>query len=175
MLEYDLGLEVLIALRQIMRAVDLHSKKLEKDYKLTGPQLIVLSQTVKQDDIPIGKLAERVSLSNATITGIVDRLEKRGLVQRIRGTNDRRQVLITATSEGIRVMKAAPSPLQEQFLNRFKKLSANEQKTILRALEEVATMMKAEHLDVAPVLFGQSLSDGRLDNKQGGVDDGNGK
>jgi DNA-binding MarR family transcriptional regulator len=165
MSENDLSSDVLIALRQIMRAVDLHSKRLERNYKLTGPQLIVLSQITKNDNIPIGKLADLVSLSNATVTGIVDRLEKRGLVTRIRSTNDRRQVLIKATDNGIHIFKSAPSPLQEQFLNKFNELNVNDQQAILSALEEVATMMKAEHLEVAPVLSGQPLPDNEQNAK----------
>jgi DNA-binding MarR family transcriptional regulator len=155
----DMSLSVLVALRKIMRAVNLHSKKIEKTYQLTTPQLIVLTEIINQSDSPIGVLAKHVRLSNATITGIVDRLEKRGLIERVRSLGDRRQVLIKATNKGIETLKNAPSPLQEQFLNRFNKLDASEQKSILESLEKIATMMKAEHLDVAPMLSEQSLSD----------------
>jgi len=165
MVDNDLSSNVLIALRQIMRAVELHSKKLEKNYNLTGPQLILLNQIVKHDGIPMSALAINMSLSNATITGIVDRLEKRGLVERTRGSSDRRQILIKATEIGIETLNSAPSPLQEQFVKRFKELGENGQKTILAALEQIATMMKAEHLEVAPVLSARPLQDDELNNK----------
>lgn len=165
MSDIDLTSNVLIALRRIMRAVDLHSKKTEKEYKLTSPQLILLNQIVKRDEIPIGILAKNVSLSNATITGIVDRLESRGLVKRIRSSNDRRQVLIKTTDQGIEILKSAPSLLQEQFIKRFEELKSTEQEAILAALEKVATMMQAEHLEVAPVLSGQSLQDNLGESK----------
>ena len=165
MVDNDLSSNVLIALRQIMRAVELHSKKLEKNYNLTGPQLILLNQIVKHDGIPMSTLAINMSLSSATITGIVDRLEKRGLVERTRGSSDRRQILIKATEIGIETLNSAPSPLQEQFVKRFEELGADGQKTILNALEQVATMMKAEHLEVAPVLSAQPLQDDGLNNK----------
>ena len=148
---------VIVALRQIMRAVDMHSKKLERDYHLTGPQLIVLNEIIRSDQIPIGCLAKTVHLSNATITGIVDRLEKRGLVKRIRSTNDRRQVLIRTTEKGRDTLKDAPPPLQEQFMNRFEGLPSEEQNAILHSLEQTAAMMNAEDLDVGPILSGQPL------------------
>ena len=163
---------VLIALRQIMRAVDLHSKKLEKQHNLTSPQLILLNHIVQTDGIPIGTLARNVSLSNATITGIVDRLEKRGLVERIRSSEDRRQVLIKTTSEGSDTLKNAPSPLQEDFVNKFNFLDTDEQRGILEALEKVAAMMKAERLEVAPVLSGQPLPENG-NHKKGHVDNAN--
>jgi len=150
---------VLVALRQIMRAVDIHSKKLERDYRLTGPQLIVLHEIIKNDKMPIGCLAKTANLSNATITGIVDRLEKKGLVKRIRGSNDRRQILIQATETGTDTLKNAPPSLQKQFMKRFDRLPSEEQKAILRALEHTATMMNAEDLDVGPILSGQPLTE----------------
>ena len=165
----DLTSEVLITLRRIMRAVDIHSKKLEKRYSLTGPQLILLNHIVQYDEIPIGTLARDVNLSNATITGIVDRLEKRGLVERIRSSHDRRQVLIKTTEVGLKTQKSAPSPLQEDFVNKFSKLDSDEQENILAALEKVAAMMKAEHLEVAPVLSGQSLQDNGNNHKKGSM------
>ncbi|MBD3168018.1 MAG: MarR family transcriptional regulator [candidate division Zixibacteria bacterium] len=149
--------KVLRVLRQIMRAVDLHSKKLEKEYNLTGPQLIVLHEIVRNQEIPIGILAQKVSLSNATLTGIIDRLENRGLVNRVRNIEDRRKVLIKSTKTGEKTLKNAPSPLQEEFRRQFEKLRIFKQKEILASLEMVASMMSAESLDVAPMLTGQSL------------------
>ena len=64
--------KILIALRRIMRAVDLHSKNLERTFNLTGPQLILLREIEKIGDTPIGVLAQRINLSNATVTGIVE-------------------------------------------------------------------------------------------------------
>ena len=159
MQDNELSSKVLIALRRIMRAVDLHSKKLEKDYKLTGPQLLILTEIVKTDAITIGELATSVSLSNATITGIIDRLEKHGLARRIRGLNDRRQIFIEVTESCREILASAPPPLQEQFIERFEKLALGERKKILDSLEKVAAMMNVRHLEVAPMLSGQSLKD----------------
>jgi DNA-binding MarR family transcriptional regulator len=142
-----------------MRAVDIHSKKLERNYRLTGPQLIVLNEIIKNNQMPIGRLAKTVNLSNATITGIVDRLEKRGLLKRIRSADDRRQVLIQATETGQSTFRSAPPPLQEQFITRFGGLPLKEQNAILHALERTAAMMNAEDLDVGPILSGQPLTD----------------
>lgn len=160
MQDNELNLKVLVALRRIMRAVDLHSKKLEREYRLTGPQLIILHEIIKTESITIGGLAKAVNLSNATITGIIDRLEKRGLVVRIRSSDDRRQVLIKTTAAGTKTLKSAPSPLQEEFVNRFNNLNSNDQESVLAALERVAEMMNAEHLEVAPMLSAQSLPEG---------------
>lgn len=58
--------EVLISLRKIIRAIDLHSKKLAKEFGLTGPQLLILMEINKYEGITLSKIAKNVNLSNAT-------------------------------------------------------------------------------------------------------------
>jgi len=162
----EISSKVLIALRRIMRAVDLYSKNLEKNYGLTSPQLIVLREINGSNGAPIGALAKMANLSNATLTGIVDRLEKRNLVERTRSLNDRRQVFVKVTSSGKDILKNAPPLLQDRFIKEFRNLNHGEQQLILKSLEKVASMMDAEQIDVAPMLSGQSLTE-ESENKSG--------
>ncbi|MGD9390603.1 MAG: MarR family transcriptional regulator, partial [Thioalkalispiraceae bacterium] len=71
--------QVLISLRQIIRAIDLNSKRLERESGLTGPQLLVMQLIGSAGEITAGVLAREVSLSQATVTSILDRLERKGL------------------------------------------------------------------------------------------------
>jgi DNA-binding MarR family transcriptional regulator len=151
--------KILIALRRIMRAVDLHSKNLERTFNLTGPQLILLREIEKIGDTPIGVLAQRINLSNATVTGIVDRMEKRRLVERVRGSSDRRQVIIRVTDRGKDILRDSPPLLQDRFIEELAGLAKDRQLTILESLEQVAAMMQAGHLDVAPMLSGGPIAD----------------
>jgi DNA-binding MarR family transcriptional regulator len=97
-------------------------------------------------------LAKRVSLSQATITDIVKRLESRDCIKRIRGVNDRRKVELEITTEGNKLIETAPSLLQEKFTQRFNQLADWEQTLLLSSLQRVACLMDAESLDAAPVL-----------------------
>lgn len=75
--------EVLVALRQIIRAIDLHSKKLNKDAGLTGPQLILMRSIHDLgEQVTIRELAVHTNMSQGTATTILDRLERNGYVQR---------------------------------------------------------------------------------------------
>jgi DNA-binding MarR family transcriptional regulator/GNAT superfamily N-acetyltransferase len=143
-----------------MRAVDVHSKKLVQEYQLTGPQLMILREIMHRKKVTIGELAKHVSLSNATVTGIVDRLERRGLVRRSRGDRDRRKVLVTATRAAEEIMASAPPLLQERFIEALNRLETWERAQMLSALDKIARMMNAENLDVGPVLFGEPLTEG---------------
>lgn len=149
--------QMLIALRRVMRAVDLHSRKLMQSHGLTGPQALVLQETVKGAGISAGELANRVSLSQATVTDILTRLEQRGLLSRQRSCEDRRKVLIQPTAAGREVIATAPPLLQETFVRRFADLRPWEQMLLLSSLQRIAELMDAEGLDAAPLLSSGSL------------------
>ncbi len=100
----------------------------------------------------ISALSDEVSLSQATVTSIIDRLESRGLVQRKRSDVDKRVVHAVLTPDGERVLESAPTPLQEQFSARFTDLEDWEQTLIITALQRVASLMNAQEIDASPVL-----------------------
>jgi len=143
---------VIAALRRIVRAIDLHSRHLVERFSVTGPQLIALQELARLGRVPVGVLARKVHVSHPTMTGIVDRLEKHGLVRRTRDTEDRRRMTITPTAEGLALLDTAPSPLQDRFRSEFAKLEEWEQTHMLATLQRIATMMDVEELDAAPVL-----------------------
>ena len=144
--------EVLIALRRVIRATDLHSKHLAKTTGLTAPQILLLQTIRDKGQVTIGELAQDVSLSQATVTTILDRLEKRGLVYRQRSETDKRKVHAYLTDDAVETLKNAPIPLQEQFTQQFNELQDWEQTMIISALKRVAQMMDAQHIDASPVL-----------------------
>lgn len=144
--------EVLIALRRVIRATDLHSKYLAKTTGLTAPQILLLNAIRDKGQLTIGELASDISLSQATVTTILDRLEKRQLVYRERSTTDKRKVHACLTDDGFEVLKQAPIPLQDQFTKQFGDLREWEQTMIISALQRVAQMMDAQHIDASPFL-----------------------
>ncbi|MEW5250093.1 MarR family winged helix-turn-helix transcriptional regulator [Microbulbifer discodermiae] len=144
--------QVLVALRRVIRATDLHSKYLARTSGLTAPQVLLLQAIRDRGEVTIGELANEVSLSQATVTNILDRLEKRGLVFRQRSKEDRRKVHAHLTDQGQEILRDAPIPLQEQFTRQFSDLKDWEQSMIISSLQRVAQMMDAQHIDASPVL-----------------------
>lgn len=144
--------DVLVALRRVIRATDLHSKHLAKTTGLTAPQILLLQAIRNKGEVTIGGLAHEVSLSQATVTSILDRLEKRNLVYRVRSSEDKRKVHAYLTEEATEVLKEAPIPLQDHFARQFSDLQEWEQTMIISSLQRVAQMMDAQHLDASPVL-----------------------
>lgn len=143
---------VLITLRRIIRAADLHSKHLVKTAGITSPQLLLMQAIREQGDVTIGELAKGINLSQATVTTILDRLERRELVYRLRSQQDKRKVNAYLTELGRDMLDNAPTPLQAHFIERFRSLPDWEQNMILSSLQRVAHMMDAEHIDASPFL-----------------------
>ena len=150
--EQEVHEDLLVALRRIIRATDLHSKRVSRESGLTIPQIVVLKSVRDLGEVTTSAISRQVSLSQATVTLILDRLEERGLVERYRSTRDRRIVHSRLTQEGRLALRKAPALLHERFLREFADLSDRRQREIVKALQKVADMMGASGLDAAPLL-----------------------
>lgn len=144
--------DVLIELRKIIRATDLQSKRVVKACGLTIPQVMVLRAINNLGDVTVKRISDDVSLSQATVSTIMNRLEERQLVERLRSHTDRRIVNARLTPAGEKIFHTVPTLLHESFINRFENLTKAEQLHILAALRQVSGMMDAEALDAAPLL-----------------------
>ena len=150
--------QILIALRRIVRAIDQHSRRLAQDFGLTGPQLVMLRELVRSGEMHVAELAENISLSHATVTDILNRLEKRGLVSRKRSLTDRRRIMVTATRRATALISQSPPLLQETFSHQLAKLQDWELTQTLSVLQRVALMMGASQVDASPLLATGSVT-----------------
>ncbi len=148
---------IMAAIRRIIRAVDLHSRQLFEKHGLTGPQLAALREAARHGNVTVAPLARALHISQPTLTGILDRLERRGLVTRTRDGVDRRTVRISVTHAGHELLASTPHPLQERFRQELTRLHDWEQTQTLSTLQRIAEMMEAESLDASPLLTSGAL------------------
>jgi len=144
--------DVLRSLRRITRAIDQHSRHLATTFGLTVPQLVCLRVIGEQGPLSPSRLAREVALSQATITGIVDRLVARQLVERSRISADRRLVTVVIIAAGTALVLQAPSPLQERFVSRLAKLPNDERMVIHDTLQKIVRLMGGDEIEAAPML-----------------------
>ena len=152
----DQAHDVLIAIRRIVRRISEHSKYLSRAVGLTVPQLLCLKAIGEMEEdhseLTVAMVGERVQLSPATVSRIVDRLTRAELVVRERRSADRRKVCLSMTPAGMERFQTLPTPLQEQFVTKFAALSAQEQDQLQQALERIGELMDATDLEAAPML-----------------------
>ncbi|GAA5135230.1 MarR family winged helix-turn-helix transcriptional regulator [Thalassotalea piscium] len=144
--------ELLVSIRKVIRAIDLHSKQLNKSSGLTGPQLLIMKEISQVSGVMASQIAKNINVSAATVTNILDRLEKRNLIHRVRSLEDKRRVGLYLSDEGKECLVGAPQPLQEHFIDKFCSLKDWEQSLLLSSMQRIATMMDANELDASPVL-----------------------
>lgn len=145
-MEHNLTAEeqIIVALRRITRAADIHSHFLQRDFGITGPQLSTLRVVHRLQPVSTGALARAACIGYATLTGILDRLEDNGCVTRTRDANDRRSVILKMTKAGERVLSSAPSLLQTRLREELTRMSERERTNILNTLLRIATLMESE-------------------------------
>jgi len=147
--DYD---EILVALRRITRAIDLQSKRLQKTSGLTTSQLLVLQVIEDLGNPTPSSISREVVLSQATVTSLIDRLERNGMVSRFKSDSDKRAVHIRLTPLAVEKLKDAPEPLQAGFLREYRKLPEYQKHLLIGSLQQIATMMDAEEIDASPIL-----------------------
>lgn len=142
----------LIALRRIVRSTELFAKEVRQITGVTPTQFRVLQIIAEQGFATAKAISTRMRVSQGTVTSLVDKLVRDGLVVRKKSALDRRQTDILLTEAGRVVLVDAPDPLQQRFVRKFAAMEDWEQAMLVASLERVATMLDAEDMDASPVL-----------------------
>ena len=135
-------------LRRVFQVVHAQSKKAERETGLTGPQLWAIKVIADAGPIRVSDLAARMYLHPATTVGILDRLEKKGLVMRVRSQKDRRSVETTLTETGREVVARAPEVAQGLLVAGLERLSERRLKTLDNGLAQMVTLLGAQEIPV---------------------------
>lgn len=113
------------------------TKQAAREVGLTGPQLTVIKLLDTFGDLSLSSLSERIRAQNSTVTGIIDRMEREGLVLRERSTSDRRVVYIRLTEKGRRVSSDIEVEPMEIFRQVLATLSRDDTRDLLRILSKL--------------------------------------
>jgi DNA-binding MarR family transcriptional regulator len=142
----DVVSEIIDNLRRVFQVVNEQSKKAEKETGLTGPQLWAIKTIAQEAPIMVSEVARSMYLHPATVVGILDRLEKQGLVARIRSTEDRRVVRVELTGQGRALVRKAPEVAQGLLVAGLEKLGTDKLKNIAQALDQMTGILGAQNI-----------------------------
>jgi MarR family transcriptional regulator, organic hydroperoxide resistance regulator len=131
-------------LRRIVKALHSFSQDVYRQYGLTGPQLWALKTLQREGRLSAGQLARALAVHQSSLSILIDRLEKRGLVARVRSRGDGRFVLIEMTKRGLALSALAPEPAQGRLLHGLQAMSRAEVSQIRRAVDRMVQVMEAE-------------------------------
>ena len=135
---------ILNSIRQIIRAIDVDSRKLASDHKITGPQMMCLMAVLERGTIKALDIAERVHFSPSTLVGVLDRLEAKGLIRRERNAEDRREVSIIATEAGRTLISRTPFPLQQSLGHALSRLPQRKREELAGWMERLVDLLEED-------------------------------
>ncbi len=146
--------DILIKIRKIVRSINLESKKIQKEYGVSIPQVLCLNylhNSVNYQSTQ-GEVKKFLHLNSSTVSGIIYRLEKKGLVARLPKFGDKRVVNIALTSAGDKLISSMPSLLHDRLFDKLNTLSDVELSTIEQSLDMLVQLLDIQAVDASPVI-----------------------
>ncbi len=115
-----------------------------EEAQLTPPQIHALLWLGHDGPLTMGEIGQRVGVTEKTVTGLVDRLEKQGYVERVRDARDRRVVRAQLTPKGAEVHRELDRHIHEKLATMLTYLDAGDRKALYRILEKLFQRLEAE-------------------------------
>jgi len=140
--------EIVYSIRRLMQAGEHYTKELNKIYNVSAAQINCLLALHENGPLPPSQIAKHVMVNSSTVTGVIDRLEKKDLVRRLRISQDRRVITVELTKSGKMLAENAPSPIQQKIIDGLNQLSPSEIKQIALTLKRLTDMLDVQDLKV---------------------------
>ncbi|MGC6478790.1 MAG: MarR family winged helix-turn-helix transcriptional regulator [Flavobacteriaceae bacterium] len=149
--------KLMTGIRKIVRAINLESKRVQKELDISIPQLLTLKYLQDCDDYKstMKEIKGFLSLNASTVTGIVSRLEQKGLIARLPDPKDKRSTPIILTSKGNEVLIQSNESLHERISKNLEVIDEDEFSRIINSLETLIDLFNIQEVDASPIITGQ--------------------
>lgn len=125
----------------LLQHIDLFSRRMLREFGVSGPQLWALRTIALRSGLTIGELAGEMYLHISTVSVLLDRLEERGLVERERSTADRRVVRLQLTRSGREILYRAPEPPRSLLARGLTSMKARDRMRMRDSVRTLARLM----------------------------------
>lgn len=132
-------------LRKVDWIIRKKGREILNDINITDPQFIALQHLVNNEQLTIGELSQKMFLACSTITDLIDRMEKSGLVVREKDEQDKRIVRLIAQPKGYDVVKQVLEKRREYLSEKLAGVSDNDKGILLKNLKYLYEAMTAEN------------------------------
>jgi DNA-binding MarR family transcriptional regulator len=155
---------ILIKIRRIVRSINLESKKVQKDFGVSIPQILCLEFVKSSPNFQVTQrsIREHLNLNSSTITGIIGRLEKRGLLARLPKSGDKRVTIIALTATGDDLLRKTPDLLQQRLAYKLKRLSEDDLIKMSDELQLLIDMLEIKEVDEVPLISDGEFFDAEI-------------
>ncbi len=133
--EINKGIKIVKDLKHIGYMVKKSMAQQFQDLNITGPQGMLVGILSRNEGMKISDLSKKMGLSNSTVSGIIDRLEKQELVERVRSKEDRRVVYVNLTPEFRKNSMKRFDRVEKNFAEMLQKATPEEMDIIVKGLD----------------------------------------
>ncbi len=146
--------DVLINIRRIVRSLNLESKRIQREFGISIPQLLCMDYLSNRENYQSGitAIAAYLKLNLSTVTGIVNRLEKKGYVARLPKSGDRRVNTITLTASGFKLLENSPVLMHQQLAQKLKALPDDELLALKNSLQLLVDTFAIDDDQASPLI-----------------------
>ena len=127
--------------RLIFQAIQRHSNYVEKQFGVSASQLWAMTELSMQPGLRVSDIAERLSIKNATSSNMLDKIQKKELVERKRESEDQRVVRLYLTDKGRQLLKKSNVPTQGAVLSGLGLMSEKDVNKLHGALSALVEKM----------------------------------
>lgn len=142
---------ILDAFRVLVAALASASRASQQKLGVTGAQHFVLQKLMEAGELSVGELADRTHTHQSTVSTVVTKLVRKGLVNRVRSDSDARVQLLSITPQGRQKLRKPTDTIQDRLINSIEGLSSTKRITLVALLNEV--IAGAGIAQSRPVLF----------------------
>ncbi len=138
--------ELEFLLRKISAIIKRRGRDILTNFKITPPQFNALLVLRRHGDMTIGELGEQMYLACSTATDLVDRMERNGLVERVRDTNDRRVIRIHVLEKGEEILGEVMTARTDYLEEVLESVSGEQCQAMIESMSLLYKMMTEEEL-----------------------------
>jgi len=140
--------QIIFSIRKLIQANELYTKELNKKYQVSSAQLNCILTLYEYGPLPPSKIANHIMVKSSTVTGVVDRLENKGFVERMRNSPDRRVITIQLTETGKKLAQNAPPPIQQKIIDSLRQTEKAKIDQIVHCLNMLTDMLDVQDMEV---------------------------
>ena len=138
--------------RIILRAMQAHSRFIERQYGLSSAKLWMLRKLHTNPGLKVSRLAAALAIHPSTCSNMLDKLEEKGFLYRERSRTDQRAVHLTLTEKGTQLLENAPQPTQDDISQALEQLSDEHLASLSVVLGELVETMNIKKAEIKAIV-----------------------
>ncbi|MDA3881026.1 MAG: MarR family transcriptional regulator [Prolixibacteraceae bacterium] len=146
--------DIIINIRKIVRSINLESKRIQKDYGVSIPQILCLNYLYHAQNFQAtqSEIKEFLNLNPSTVSGIIQRLERKGLIARLPKSGDKRVTNLILTTIGESMLNNIPPLLHDRLSKKLNNYDQKELINIETVLEQLVNILQISDMDASPLI-----------------------